>query len=91
MVPFMFTVKNMNIEGKADGLTGEFLVPSYREFPGRLGVAKPTIYSLLATSLFCWLRGCTAQHTSWSAAGGGGACTWPPALHSVPAWSSCGA
>lgn len=31
MVPFMFTVKNLNIEGKADGLTGDFTVPSYRE------------------------------------------------------------
>ncbi|KAI7845585.1 hypothetical protein COHA_000873 [Chlorella ohadii] len=30
MVPFMFTVKNLNIEGKADGLTGDFTVPSYR-------------------------------------------------------------
>ncbi|PRW58503.1 33kDa oxygen evolving of photosystem II [Chlorella sorokiniana] len=30
MVPFMFTVKNLNVEGKADGLSGEFLVPSYR-------------------------------------------------------------
>lgn len=47
MVPFMFTVKNMNIEGKADGLTGEFLVPSYREFPGRLGV-KSTKNALLS-------------------------------------------
>lgn len=31
MVPFMFTVKNLNIEGKADGLSGDFTVPSYRE------------------------------------------------------------
>lgn len=48
MVPFMFTVKNLNIEGKADGLSGDFTVPSYREL-----ACSPLCLLVLAS----WWRG----------------------------------
>ena len=30
MVPFLFTVKNLDLKGPADGFAGQFDVPSYR-------------------------------------------------------------